>query len=173
MSPRDNQRQRLYNAEFLLRDILDSLAKADVPTFDFYGSSLVIPLERKFGDLDSIQRYIDATLALNWVRDMWPERTVLPVRVRRRAGKKHAHYEALTRTFALPDHSNSRGWAMREIVILHELAHHLVISGPHHGPAFASAFLHLVREVMGPEVGLLLTDAFTQHGVQFGALAAA
>lgn len=170
---RDDQRQRLYNAEFMLRDILNSLAKTDVPTFDFYGSSLLIPLERKFGDLDSIQRYIDAVLALDWVRDTWPERTILPVRVRRRAGKKHAHYEPLTRTFAIPDHSNSRGWAMREIVILHEMTHHLVVSSPPHGPAFASAFLYLVREVMGPEVGLLLTDSFTRHGVTFGALATA
>ncbi|MFE2101597.1 TIGR04338 family metallohydrolase [Streptomyces sp. NPDC059468] len=168
---RDSQRQRLYDAETMVRDVLDSLAQADVPTFDFYGSSLLVPLERKFGDLESIQRYIDAVLALNWVRDTWPERTVLPVRVRKRKGKENAHYEPLTRTLAVPDHTNSRGWAMREIVILHELAHHLDMSAEHHGPVFASTFLHLVREVMGPEVGLLLTDSFTRHGVAFGVLA--
>jgi putative metallohydrolase (TIGR04338 family) len=168
---RDNQRKRLYDAETFVRDVLKSLAEADVPTFDFYGSSLLVPLERKFGDLASIQRYIDAVLGLNWVQDMWPERTVLPVHVRRRAGQRFAHYEPLTRTFAIPDYENSSGWAMREVVILHELSHHLCRSGEIHGSAFASTFLHLVREVMGPEVGLLLTDSFTQHGVTFGALA--
>lgn len=167
----DNQRKRVYDAEHLVRDILESLASADVPTFDFYGSSLLIPLERKFGDLDSIQRYIDAVLGLNWVHDMWPERTILPVRVRRRAGRKFAHYEPATCTFAIPDYANSSGWAMREIVILHELSHHLSRHGEIHGAEFASTYLHLVREVMGPEVGLLLTDSYTRHGVTFGALA--
>jgi putative metallohydrolase (TIGR04338 family) len=168
---RDNQRQRVYDAEYFVRDILESLAKADVPTFDFYGSSLLVPLERKFGDLESIQRYIDAVLGLNWVKDMWPERTVLPVHVRRRAGRRFAHYEPLTRTLAIPDRTNSSGWALREIVILHELSHHLANHGEAHGPAFASTFLHMVREVMGPEVGLLLTDSYAQHGVRFGSLA--
>jgi putative metallohydrolase (TIGR04338 family) len=102
---------------------------------------------------------------------MWPERTVLPVHVRRRSGQKFAHYEHMTRTFAIPDHQNSSGWAMREIVILHELSHHLATRGESHGSAFTSTFLHLVREVMGPEVGLLLTDAYTQHDVRFGTLA--
>lgn len=169
----DPQRKRLYDAEKTVRCTLDSLAEAEVPTFDFYGSSLLVPLERKFGDLESIQRYIDAVLALNWVRGTWPERTVLPIHVRRRRGKQFAHYEPMTQTFAIPDHTNSNGWAMCETVILHELAHHLCLRGEHHGPAFASTFLHLVREVMGPEVGLLLTDAFTRHGVQFGALTSA
>jgi putative metallohydrolase (TIGR04338 family) len=169
---RDSQRQRVYDSEQYVRKVLDDLAPLDAPTVDFYGSNLVLPRERKFGDLNSIQRYIDAALSLNWVRDTWPERTVLPVRVRRRAGERFAHYESLTRTLAIPDHGNSSGWAMREIVILHELTHHLVVNGPSHGPAFASAFLHMVREAMGPEIGLLLTDAYTRNGVTFGALAA-
>jgi hypothetical protein len=33
--------------------------------------------------------------------------------------------------------------------------------------------LRLVTEIVGPEVGLLLTDSYTRHGVQFHALAAA
>jgi putative metallohydrolase (TIGR04338 family) len=167
---RDNQKKRVYDAEYLVRDILESLASTDVPTFDFYGSSLLIPLERKFGDLDSVQRYIDAVLALNWVHDIWPERTVLPVRVRRRKGVRWAEYEPATRTFAIPDRTTGGGWALRELVILHELAHHLTPYDEPHGAAYASTYLHLVREVMGPEVGLLLTDSYTRHGVTFGAL---
>jgi putative metallohydrolase (TIGR04338 family) len=170
---RDIQKSKVYDAEKTVHDIFKSLATADVPTFDFYGSSLLVPLERKFGDLDSIQRYVDAVLSLDWVRDTWPERTVLPVRVRRRAGERFAHYEPMTRTLAIPDHGNSTGWAMREMVVLHELAHHLAISGAHHGPAFTSTLLHMVREVMGPEAGLLLMDSYTRHGVKFGALVAA
>jgi hypothetical protein len=38
---------------------------------------------------------------------------------------------------------------------------------------FASTYLHLVKELVGDEVGLLLTDALAQHGVAFGALVAA
>jgi putative metallohydrolase (TIGR04338 family) len=169
---RDNQKSKVYEAEQMVRRTLDSLAGVDVPTFDFYGSSLVIPGERKFGDLASIQRYIDAVLALNWVRDTWPERTVLPVHVRRRKGAAFAHYESLGQVFAIPDHKpGESSWAMRELVILHELSHHLAPRGEAHGAVFASTFLHMVREVMGPEIGLLLTDSFSRHGVSFGILA--
>ncbi len=164
----DFQRQRLYDAELFVCNTMTSLAQVDVPTFDFYGSSLLVPLERKFGDLEGVQRYVDGILALNWVRTLWPEKSILPVKVRARRGTNVAHYE-FPGVIAVPPHKGGLSWAMREIVILHELSHHF--ARDHHGPKFASTFLHLVKELMGPEVGLILTDAFTRNGVQFGALA--
>ncbi|MDX3260758.1 TIGR04338 family metallohydrolase [Streptomyces sp. MI02-2A] len=163
----DFQKRAVYDSEYFLRDTMTSLAQVDVPTFDFYGSSLLVPLERKFGDLEGVQRYVNSILALNWVRAMWPEKSILPVKVRARRGTRFAHYE-FPGVIAVPPHNGGISWAMREIVILHELSHHF--ARDQHGPKFASTFLHMVKELMGPEVGLILTDAYTRNGVQFGAL---
>ncbi len=45
---------------------------------------------------------------------------------------------------------------MREVVILHEIAHHLTPGGDAHGLKFRAAFLHLVTEIIGPEAGFAL-----------------
>jgi putative metallohydrolase (TIGR04338 family) len=168
---RDNQMSKVYNAENLVMDVLATVAKTDARTFDFYGSTLVLPDERKFGNLDGVQRYIDQVLGLNWVRATWPTRAAQPVTVRARKGASWATYRL--GVIAVPDHKQGISWAMREMVIIHELAHHLARGGESHGVQFVSTYLHLVKELVGEEVGLLLTDAFASNGVAFGALIAA
>jgi putative metallohydrolase (TIGR04338 family) len=85
------------------------------------------------------------------------------VKVRERKGSAKAHYE---HTGVIAVHTENRGqrWAMREIVILHEIAHHLT-KGDGHGALFAGTLLDLVGERIAPEVALLLTDAYCMHGV--------
>jgi putative metallohydrolase (TIGR04338 family) len=168
---RDNQKTKVYKAEDLVMNVLASVASTDVRTFDFYGSTLIIPDERKFGDLDGVQRYVDQVLALNWVRTTWPTLAAQPVTVRARKGDAFAHYRL--GVIAVPEHKGNISWAMREMVVLHELAHHLARGGESHGVHFVSTYLHLVKELVGDEVGLLLTDAFSRNGVAFGALVAA
>lgn len=167
---RDNQKSKVYKAEDLVMDVLNQAAASDSYTFDFYGSHLTLPAERKFGDIDSVQRYVDKVLALNWVRTTWPSASY-PVKVRARRGDAKAHYRL--GVIAVPDHAQGVSWAMREMVVLHELAHHFARGGESHGVQFVSTYLHLVKELVGDEVGLILTDAFAQHGVAFGALIAA
>jgi putative metallohydrolase (TIGR04338 family) len=167
---RDMQVSKVYDAELFVRGIIESLAKTDVRTFDFYGSSLLVPAERKFGDLDGVQRYVDAVLALNWVKADYA-RAERPITIRARKGSRFAHYEPWGAVIAVPPHVNGTSWAMREIVIIHEIAHHLTRSAQSHGAEFTRTMLHLVTELIGPEVGLLLTDSYTRHGVRFAALA--
>uniref|UniRef100_A0AAU3I9D6 TIGR04338 family metallohydrolase n=1 Tax=Streptomyces sp. NBC_01393 TaxID=2903851 RepID=A0AAU3I9D6_9ACTN len=168
---RDNQKTRVYKAEHLVGDVLNTVARTDARTFDFYGSTLVLPDERKFGDIVGVQRYVDQVLALNWVRDTWPTLAAQPVKVRTRRGAAKAEYRP--GVISVPDHQQSISWAMRELVVLHELAHHLARGGEAHGAQFVSTYLHLVNELVGHEVGLLLTDAYSRNGVAFGALVAA
>lgn len=169
----DFQRGSLYHAEQFVRRTLEGLAVQEARTVDFYGSTLVIPDERKFGDIAGVQRYVDAVLDLNWVRATWPQHAIRRINVRARRGNRFAEYQRLGSVLSVPPHKEGISWAMRELVILHEAAHHLDPSGVHHGPVFAGIFLRLVTEIIGPEVGLLLTDAFASNGVAFGALVAA
>lgn len=170
MSGRDMQKQRVYDAEHMVQGIMDSVATNDVHTFDFHGSTLILPEERKFGDIAGVQRYVDAVLGLNWVQAQWKKASV-PVRVRKRKTAHQAHYESLTCTIAVPDHQGRHhSWAMREIVILHEIAHHLTgwddKEDGAHGSVFSGIMIKLVTELMGQEVGLLFQESFERHGVK-------
>lgn len=127
---------------------------------------MTLPVERKFGSIDSVQRYVEQVLALGWVRQRW-ERAGEPVVVRERAGAAQAHYQRVGSVMAVPGHRSGSGWALRELVILHELAHHLA---PEieiaHGGGFVERMVTLVGEIIGPEAGLLLRVTLLDVGVE-------
>jgi putative metallohydrolase (TIGR04338 family) len=160
----DPQRARVYEAEGVLARMIDR--RDDFPIAAAFGSRVAVPDDRKFGDIDSVQRYVDAVLALGWVHRSAPARAALPVRVRARGGATKAEYEFATHTIAVPPHRVGGRWAMRELVVLHEVAHHLA-DEPGHGPGFVGTFLQLVEELIGAEAGFLLRSALQDVGVGF------
>ncbi len=163
MTRADPQRARVYEAEGVLSRMIDR--RGEFPIALAFGSRVVVPDDRKFGDIESVRRYVDAVLGLRWVRGAAPERARLPVRVRARAGATRAEYELATSTIAVPPHRVGGRWAMRELVVLHEIGHHLVPDG-HHGPAFVSCYLQLVEGVVGSEAGFLLRSTMLESGVE-------
>jgi putative metallohydrolase (TIGR04338 family) len=158
----DPQRARIYEAEGSLARMIDQ--RAQFPIAVAFGSRVAVPDDRKFGDIESVQRYVDAVLSLEWVRSAAPQRAVAPARVRARAGATRAEYDATTGTIAVPPHRVGGGWAMRELVVLHELAHHLT-PGDQHGSAFVATFVELVAELVGTEAAFLLRSALLDAGV--------
>ncbi len=171
MSVRDTQRSRVYAAERFVRTLFDRAAQHNSPTIDFFGESITLPPEGRFASVGSIQRYVDEVLALSAVAGIRPG--VGPVRVRARRAATAAHYErrlaenaAETAVIAVPERL-SADWAMRELVVLHEVAHHL--SDPDaaaHGPAFVATFCALAAAVMGPEAGYVLRVVYAREGVR-------
>ncbi|GGL39087.1 hypothetical protein GCM10011588_62190 [Nocardia jinanensis] len=170
---RDNQRAKVYDAEQLVRSIFDRAAEFGQRTVEVHGSRLTLPVERKFASVDSVQRYCDRVLALSWVAATWA-RAGVPLRVRARAGTVAAHYESEGSVLAVPVDAERSGrgrtaWALRELVVLHELAHHLeprpgAVAA--HGPGFCGRYLELAEGVIGPEAGLLLRMTFHDCGVR-------
>ena len=142
-----------YDAEFELRFILEHGG-----TVDFYGSTLVVPEERKFGDLEGVRRYLAAACAhIGWEGE--------PPKVRARRGETRAHYDMLKHEIAVPEHRGSRhSWALREIVILHELAHAMT-TGHGHDSVFCSSLVGLVTRCIGQEAGFLLAVAYEKRGI--------
>jgi putative metallohydrolase (TIGR04338 family) len=165
VTARDPQRARVYEAEAVLARMIDR--RDAFPVAAAFGSRVAVPDDRKFGDVASVQRYVDAVLALDWVRRSAPERATRPVSVRARAGAAKAEYELDTATIAVPSHRVGGRWAMRELVVLHELAHHLT-GEPAHGPRFVGHLVELVGELVGPEAGFLLRAALQDAGVELG-----
>jgi putative metallohydrolase (TIGR04338 family) len=161
----DRQRARVYEAEGVLARMIDR--RDDFPLAEAFGSRVAVPDDRKFGDIESVQRYVDAVLALDWVRAVSPEQAKVPVHVRARAGAAKAEYHFAAATIAVPTHRVGGRWAMRELVVLHELAHHLSGS-PGHGAEFVGWSVRLVEELVGPEAGFLLRAALHDAGVIVG-----
>jgi putative metallohydrolase (TIGR04338 family) len=70
---------------------------------------------------------------------------------------------------AVPGYRAGSGWALRELVILHELAHHLAEDIEiAHGGAFVDRLLTLVDGIVGPEAALLLRVTMLDVGVVIG-----
>ena len=126
----------------------------------FHGTLMTPEQDRKFGQVPDISRYLSWLRSKNWGHGDVPAPTV---RVRRGATK--ATWQA-PGVIAIPD----AAWARRELVVLHEYAHHVVWFGSgqsdnSHGPQFCRMFADLVRNAVGQSTGLLLTDAFYRAGL--------
>jgi putative metallohydrolase (TIGR04338 family) len=161
---RDAQRAKVYAAEEFVRTLFDRAAEHG-SSVEFFGTRLTLPPEAKFGSLSGVQRYVDDVLALPAVRREWPG--VAPLRVRARRAATAAHYENQdgTGVIAVPDDRDA-DWAMRELVVLHEVAHHLCDEQPAHGSQYVTTLCTLAELVMGPEVGHVLRVVYSKEGVR-------
>lgn len=139
---------------------------------NFHGSQIYVPAQKRFADIPSVQRYVEAVLALDAIGVAYP--SAGPVLVRERRGQSKAHYEPTTATIAIPLVDRFFG---RESVVLHELAHHLSVSNGlrvtpsgtrWHGAEFRDTMLFLVSTVLGEPAALLLRAGYHSSGVRGG-----
>lgn len=161
MSERDTQRAKVYQAEDFARTLFTRAAQHNSRTIDFFGSPLTLPPEARFSGVESVQRYVDEVLAMPAVTARWPH--AAPVTVRARRGTTAAHYSR--NVIAIPEHRPGI-WSLRELVVVHELAHHLSPEGAAHGPAFVATICELADAVMGPEAGHVLRVLYAHHGAR-------
>ena len=164
-SPRDSQRSKVYAAEEFVRTLFDRAAEHGSSVVEFFGTPLTLPPEARFGSVASVQRYVDEVLALPAVRQRWPD--VSPLRVRPRRAATAAHYENHdgAGVIAVPER-HTADWALRELVVLHEVAHHLCQAQPPHGPEFVATICTLTELVMGAELGHVLRVVYAKEGVR-------
>jgi putative metallohydrolase (TIGR04338 family) len=150
--------------------MLDNCAASGNPLVTIDAIPLTLPPEARFARVDDVQRYVDRILASQSIIDIFGHRPPVTVRARRSA-KPKAHYEPDRAVIAIPEVGPARKM-LRELVVLHELAHHLDTStGPVHGEAFLDAYLTLLEVAMAPQAALALRLVFAHHGVQTGAAA--
>ncbi len=141
----------------MVRGLFDHASGAPGRQVDVFGVALTLPPEARFASVESVQRYVDQALRL---LGRTPD-----VRVRSRRGAGSAHYEPDPPVIAVPA-SAEGAWALRELVVLHEVAHHLVAGGvAAHGPEFTSTLVGVLRTVMGPEAAFAAEVVFRECGV--------
>ena len=152
------QRARVYAAEDHWAVQLDAARRGAVRA-QVAGSSVLLPAELRFGDLAAAQDYADAHLAGHGLP---------PVVLRLRRGQRMAHWEP-PGTIALPVPEHGEPWALREAVLLHELAHHLAfhLDGVlDHGAAYTARMLALVAGALGEEAAFALRVDYGEQGVR-------
>jgi putative metallohydrolase (TIGR04338 family) len=162
---RDWQRAKVYAAEEFVRTLFDRAAEHGSRSVEFFGAHLTLPPEARFGSVPAVQRYVDDVLALPSVRRQWPEVAALTVRARRAATAAHYENRDGRGVIAVPDLTTA-DWAMRELVVLHEIAHHLCDAPPPHGSQYVATLCALAELVMGPEVGHVLRVVYAKEGVR-------
>lgn len=166
MSARDTQRSRVYAAEQFVRTLFDRATHHSSRTIDFFGESITLPPEARFASVDSVQSYVEEVLALPGVAAIRPIPGPLTVRARRAATAAHYENSGGAGVIAVPVRL-SDAWAMRELVVLHEIAHHLCADvAPAHGSEFVATFCALATVVMGPEAGHMLRVVYAKEGVR-------
>jgi len=144
----DRYRAAVYRAEDQWSASLDRGGPVD-----FFGSTIDIPAQLRFGHIEEVA---------NYVQHVCTEIDVELAGVRHRKGGTRAHYSG--GVIAIPTHEP---WAMRESVVLHEIAHHVCVStnaNASHDWRFTATMLTLVRIRLGHEAELLLRTGYSAAG---------
>ncbi|MGA1145509.1 MAG: TIGR04338 family metallohydrolase [Candidatus Nanopelagicales bacterium] len=144
----DRFRAAVYQAEDQWSSALDRGG-----TVDFFGSSLTLPTQIRFGSLTDVGTYVAHVCA---------NVDVSIPRVRHRKGGSRAHYERVRGecVIAIPMESP---WAMRESVVLHEISHHVCAErhdSLQHDRNFTVTMVEIVRLRLGDEAALLLRTGY-------------
>ncbi|GAB05965.1 TIGR04338 family metallohydrolase [Gordonia amarae] len=165
MSGRDSRRAQVYEAERLVHGIFDRASSSRL--VQLAGTTITLPPEARFASVDSVRDHVGRVLGMDSVAEYFGGAGV-PVDVVARGGHRSAEYRRRSgggHEIAIPDSREGR-WALRELVVLHELAHHLDDSGgPAHGPGFVHTLITLVGLVLGPEAEFVYRVVFTDSGV--------
>ena len=166
---RDGQRARVYRAEDAWAARLDA-ARIGAVLATVAGSSLLLPPERRLGSLSAAEDYCARVLALPEVLARAGVLAAPALRTRR--GARVAHWEP-PGVIALPVPVHGEPWALRETVLLHELAHHvgeLAGLARGHRPPFPAVVLLLVQAVLGEQAAFALRVDYGHERVQIGSL---
>lgn len=147
---RDTQRQKLYDAE----DILKAGVWQSKAALRLLDNGLKVKSTGNVS-IEACQAYVDWVTARAWFQRRWGQRHILV---------QHKVYGSATGgegRMALPP------WSRNEVVILHEITHSLVpSSAASHGPEFAATFLFLVDRVLGSEAKAALLEEFRKRKIR-------
>jgi len=141
-STRDTQKQRVYESEWAVKGVAYKPIR--------------IP------DLETAQDFVDFITETRWYPEQFPDgykrvKVVSSSRSSRWAWGGHGK-------ITLP--SMQRGaWAWTDVVLIHELTHNAINSGPPHGPEFTSGMLRLTERYI-PEMYEPLLEQYEKRRVR-------
>lgn len=160
----DPDRAAVYAAEDALSHWLD-LVSPDAPEVRVHGRLFTPEPDVKFSDPGAAAVYVEKVMAhLADGEHTFEGRELLPVSVRARRGAARAEYRFADACIGVPSAEIGGRWALRGLVVLHEVAHHL-LGRPGHGPDWRATFLRLLEAIGQPVHAELLHLAYADEGV--------
>lgn len=163
----DIQRLKVYQAEQFVAKILEQAKKTNTYTLKVAGKNLILPREKYFTTLGQITDYVNYQV-LNDPQVVYRYGLRDYLKIRKRKGNMAAHFEIKNGEpcLAFPINELTTSWAQRELVILHEVTHYLLMEQTsNHDSWFVKTFGELVQIMLGDEVYFLFKYAFEQNGV--------
>jgi putative metallohydrolase (TIGR04338 family) len=127
--------------------------------------------EPRFTRPAEVQRFVDAVLErlraqTRQFGSAYRGREAKEVRVVAHAGSRRASYR--DGTIRLPQRERGGAWALRGLVVAHELAHHLNTGDgaiiDEHGAGFRATFVRLLEDLGWAETAAMLRAAFVEVG---------
>lgn len=115
-----------------------------------------------FADLPAVARYVEQVIAHLRREGPYAGAAQAPLAVRPRRAAGRAHYEP--GVVAVPRREIGGGWSHTELVILHEIAHHLA-PGDRHGPAFRRAWVDVLDTTGHPVLARMAEIALVEAGL--------
>lgn len=140
-----------FQEDFL--ESMDDFGRSEITEIQAFGSTWTISNERKFETINEVQVYVDALISSTSFQSAFPN---LKKRILVKASKKtdkviEADAWSHSRTLIeIPEHSGTwRSWAMRELIVLHEVAHCVTPKRDGHGENFRKTYFDLLSFVYG------------------------
>jgi len=137
---------------------LDRASDDDNWTIDLFGSTFPLPQERKFGSIESIELFLKRVAMLSSIQDEYPGVKGPKVDPSKKSANgaypSWSQYNPGSETIFIPPHGGGISNQMRELVALHEMAHHVTKVGSH-SPKFLKGYHLLIGEVMDPTFAAL------------------
>jgi putative metallohydrolase (TIGR04338 family) len=139
MLPRDNQRQRVYNAE-----------------------SVALPSRPRLGTtVAEVQAWVNKITDYAWFRRRWGRRNITVVQKRGSGG--YVYNNSTTIHIGL----NVQGGGAYQSTVIHEIAH-VLVPQERHGPMFARTMVELTRYTFGAYNAANLLSAYRTYGARVG-----
>ena len=145
--PRDSQVRKLYRAEWPLKR-----------------------RSRMFKDMRGVHKYARRIVKHRWFQKRWPDIASINPRKIRCDSNAHGWYAG---GGVIAIQIPKAMWAMKEAVVLHEVAHGLteyefgVNKTAWHGREFVKIFTSLVQHYMGTEAARELRSSLKEHHVKW------
>ena len=149
---RDHHKSKVYEAESHFAQLIKHRLK--YPTIKIEGVWLDVPDQLTFGDLTTVQTYVDKVTAQRGA-------SRVTVRASEQLSTK-AHYKGGVIT--LPLGGDDHRWAWTQATVLHEITHHLHPTCDHNSP-FPGTLAELFTDWISPEAGMLMTLLFISSGI--------
>lgn len=159
----EQQTTRVYESEFRIRTLLDMARNnPQASNVKIAGSTFTISPDAIFSDISAVEKYV--SMVCRAMTPTLPRLSTVPEVVENNRLTRHSRYLRGSHRIELASMQRSKGWAFRETVVLHELAHAASGKGVCHEEEFVENFITLTQYARGDQEAMVLRLLMYENG---------